>query len=249
MNILIVFCHPEPQSFNGALKEVAKKHFLHKGHQVEVSDLYADGFDPTEHPRHFPIRADGEYFAPLTEQRNSYDQGNLPQQIHEEIEKLERADLVIFQFPLWWHAQPAMLKGWFDRVFVYGGIYSGSVRFDRGRFVGKKALCSVTTGAPEATFSPFGRSGDIIQLMWPIHCSLYYVGFDVLAPQITYGVQGGGLKYVTDENFRKHLENSKDDYANRLAHLAEESPIPFTGWDDWDENGELDVRHPARWRA
>lgn len=72
---------------------------------MEVSDLYAEGFDP-----------------------------------------VEWAELVVFQFPLWWHAQPAMLKSWFDRVFVSGGLYTSKMRYNRGYFSGKWAICSVTTG-------------------------------------------------------------------------------------------------------
>jgi NAD(P)H dehydrogenase (quinone) len=100
---------------------------------------------------------------------------------------------VIFQFPLWWHAQPAILKGWFDRVLVYGGLYSGSRRYNRGHFRGKKAMLSVTTGSPEQAFMPFGRAGNMVEWLWPTHSSLYYVGFDVLPPQVSYGIQGGGF--------------------------------------------------------
>ncbi len=37
-----------------------------------------------------------------------------------EMDKLEKADLLIFQFPLWWFGLPAILKGWVDRVFAQG---------------------------------------------------------------------------------------------------------------------------------
>ncbi|EPC01013.1 NADPH quinone oxidoreductase [Litchfieldella anticariensis FP35 = DSM 16096] len=248
MHALIVYCHPEPHSFNGALKDIAMETLQRLGYSVEVSDLYAEGFDPVEHPAHFTKRADTESFAPLTEQRYSFREGILPADVQREIARLERADLVVLQFPLWWHAQPAMLKGWFDRIFVYGGIYSGSMRYDRGRFPGKRVICSVTTGAPEPTFSLHGRSGHIVSLMWPIHCSLYYLGMDVIAPQIHYGVQGGGLSYQEEESFRAQLEADKANWARRLESLEEETPIPFTGWDDWDENGVLKPEHPTRWR-
>lgn len=248
MHVLIVFCHPEPHSFNGALKDVAVATLERLGHSVEVSDLYADGFDPVERPAHFAERAAPETFYPLTEQRHAFEQDTLPSDVQREIARLERADLVILQFPLWWHAQPAILKGWFDRVFVYGGLYSGSMRYDHGRFPGKRAICSVTTGAPAPTFSRHGRSGHIVALMWPIHCSLYYLGMEVLPPQVTYGVQGGGLSYQTEESFRARLECEKDGWARRLEGLDDEVPIAFAGWDDWDEYGVLKPEHPARWR-
>ncbi|QEA40804.1 NAD(P)H-dependent oxidoreductase [Pistricoccus aurantiacus] len=248
MHVLILYCHPEPHSFNAALKDVAIEVLENEGHTVEVADLYAENFDPVERPGHFTTRADAEVFSALTEQRHHFESNTLPGKIQHEIDRLWRADLVILQFPLWWHAQPAMLKGWFDRVFVYGGLYSGSRRFDRGPLRGRRALCSVTTGAPAATFSRFGRSADITTLMWPIHCSLYYVGFEVLAPQLTYGVQGGGLSYQAEASFRCQLEADKTRWARRLTQLETEAPLPFSGWADWDEDGVLRETHPLRWR-
>ncbi len=248
MHVLIVFCHPEPNSFNGALRDVAIETLTNQGHSIEISDLYAEAFNPVEGPIHFRDRADPDMFFPLTEQRHAFESGALPDDIRREISRLERADLVILQFPLWWHAQPAMIKGWFDRVFVYGGLYSGGMRYDRGRFPDKRVICSVTTGAPAPTFSRHGRSGYIVTLMWPIHYSLYYLGVQVLPPQITYGVQGGGLSYQADTAFRERLEAEKAAWAQRLTGLADESPIPFAGWDDWDEQGMLNEAHPCAWR-
>lgn len=248
MHVLIVFCHPEPRSFNGALKDVAVETLQRQGHSVEVSDLYAEGFDPVEGSAHYTERAEPDIFFPLTEQRHAFEGAALPRDVQREIERLERADLVILQFPLWWHAQPAMLKGWFDRVFVYGGLYSGRMRYDRGRFPEKRVLLSVTTGAPAPTFTRHGRSGHIVALLWPIHYSLYYLGVSVLPPQVTYGVQGGGLSYEAEAAFRQRLEEEKVAWAQRLERLDEEAPIPFAGWDDWDEQGMLKAGHPETWR-
>ena len=37
--------------------------------------------------------------------------------------ELDRADLVVLQYPMWWHLPPAMMKGWFDRVLAFGAAY------------------------------------------------------------------------------------------------------------------------------
>lgn len=248
MHALIVYSHPEPHSFNGALKEVAVETLERLGHSVEVSDLYAEEFDPVEHPAHFSERVESDTFLPLTEQRHAFNAGTLPNDVQREIARVERADLVIFQFPLWWHGLPAMLKGWFDRVCVYGGLYSGSMRYDRGRLRGKRAICSVTAGSPAAAFTHHGRGGDMATLMWPMHCSLYYLGMEVLPPQVVHGVQGGGLSYQAEDEFREHLENAKQAWARRLTQLDAATPIPFSGWQDWDEQGVLKAEHPLYWR-
>ena len=136
MNVLVVFSHPEPNSFNGALKDTAVDVFKSAGASVEVSDLYAENFDPVEKHEHYRSRLNTETFEPLSEQRQSYKTESLPIEVKREIERLRKADLVIFQFPLWWHQQPAMIKGWFDRVFVAGGLYTSKMRYDKGYFKG-----------------------------------------------------------------------------------------------------------------
>lgn len=248
MNVLIVLAHPERESFNGGLATVAKEKIQAEGHSVDLDDLYYEGFDPVERADHYIDRLEPEYFEPLTEQQSHFERGLLPDDVQREIARLEWADIVIFQFPLWWHAQPAILKGWFDRVLVFGGVYSGSRRYNRGHFKGKKAVCSVTTGSPEQAFMPFGRAGNMVEWLWPIHCSLYYVGFDVLAPQVSYGIQGGGIRYQDEWSFREQLERKKTAWAERLSMLFCEPAIPFTTWDDWNTDGLLKQTHPMRWR-
>ncbi|MBS8270129.1 flavodoxin family protein [Halomonas litopenaei] len=248
MNVLIVHCHPEPQSLNGALTVITADTLISQGHRVVISDLYAEGFDAIEHPRHYRNRQDSQVFNALTEQRHAFEGGQLPDDVAREIQRLEQAELVIFQFPLWWHGPPAMLKGWFDRVMVYGGMYSGSRRYDHGRLKGKRAICAMTTGSPAEAFEPAGRAGDIVRLMYPFHCSLYYLGLEVLPPQLAFGIQGGGLAYQEETAFCRHLESTKADWRARLKGLEGESTIPFSGWDDWDEQGRLGLRHPLRWR-
>ena len=247
MHALIVHSHPEPRSFNAALTATARQTLADNGARVTVSDLYAEGFDPLESPRHYGPRADPDYFSALTEQRYAGTSHSRPADVQREIDRLEAADLVILPFPLWWHAQPAMLKGWFDRVFVYGELYTGRKRYDEGHFRGIRALLSVTTGGPTETFSRYGRGGPIERLLWPIHYSLHYMGFDVLPPFVTHGVQGGGIAYAQRDAFERHLEERKNAWAERLNTLDGTTPIPFTGWRDWDDDGVLRADHPLRW--
>lgn len=239
MNALIVLAHPEPDSFNAGLKDVARTTLERRGYTVDVSDLYAEGFDPVEGPDKYSDRENTEVFAPLGEQRHAWNHDALPADVQREIARLEWADLVILQFPLWWHAQPAILKGWFDRVFISGGLYTSRMRYDRGYFRGKRAICSVTTGAPADVFGPGSRGGDLATLLWPIEYSMYYMGFSVLPSFMSYGVQGHGFSYASAEAVRAQLEGNKAAWAERVAHLDHDDPIPFPGWDDWDERGQL----------
>jgi len=149
------------------------------------------GFDPAEGPRHYDSRLAPERFDAQAEQRHASSQGTIPEVVAAEIERLDRADLLVLQYPMWWHLPPAMLKGWIDRVFVYGAVYASKKRFEAGRFVGKRALVSVTVGTSAETYAHDGRSGDIALLLWPVNFSLAYVGYEVLAPFVAYGVEAG----------------------------------------------------------
>ncbi len=237
MHALIVHCHPEPFSFNAALKDVAVRTLKHLGYGVEVSDLYGERFDPVERSEHYKDRENPDCFSALAEQRYASRTAGLPADVSREIARLDRADLVVLQFPLWWHAQPAMLKGWFDRVFVNGGLYTSTMRYDCGYFRGKRAICSVTTGAPAAVMGPGGRGGDIELLLWPIQYSLHYMGFAVLPPFLAFGIQGHGYAYQAEGGARQQLESYKAEWVRRMERLEQTEPLCFPGWKDWDENG------------
>ncbi len=244
MHVLIVYCHPEPASFNAGLKDVAVDTMRRLGHTVEVSDLHGDGFDPVEKADHYARRKDPCCFSAMAEQRHAGETHSLPGDVQREIARLERAELVVLQFPLWWHAQPAMLKGWFDRVFVNGALYNSTMRYDQGYFRGKRAFCSVTTGAPEAAFVGNGRGGNIATMLWPVHYSLHYMGFSVLSPFLSYGIQGlSGFVRLEEEQFREHAENCKAAFARRMEDLEGQTPLAFPGWKDWDEDGHQ--LHPS----
>ncbi len=238
MNVLIVLCHPEPTSFNSSLKNVARETFEEMGHTVVVSDLYGEGFDPVEKMAHYTNRINPDKFDPLSEQRNAYKTNTLPPDVKREISRLEKCDLLILQFPLWWHQQPAMLKGWFDRVFIGGGLYTSKMRYDLGYFRGRKAICSVTSGAPEATFSQRGRGGGEIEtLLYSINYSLHYMGFSVLPPFLSTEIQGAGFTYKSPERFKEDLQKNLHRWQKYLTEIKQIAPIDFPGWSDWDENG------------
>ncbi|MEM7405770.1 MAG: NAD(P)H-dependent oxidoreductase [Pseudomonadota bacterium] len=160
MRAHIVLSHPEPQSFNAQLASRSRQTLFDAGWEISFSDLYAMDFDPRESSVHYPQRKDPQVFHAQTEQRHGAQHGALPDQVEYEIQNLMACDLVIAHFPLWWFGMPAMLKGWMDRVFVYGQMYRSEVRYDRGVCTGKRALVCVTTGASRESCAPNGREGD-----------------------------------------------------------------------------------------
>ena len=169
MQALIILAHPEPESFNSQLKDMAATTREEAGYRVEVSDLYAIRFDPVEGPQHFREPRQPDWFSAQTEQRHAWENGTTSADTRAEVDKLEHADFVLFQYPMWWYTMPAILKGWLDWVLVYGGLYTSRMRYDAGYFSGRRAIVSVTTGGPEATFAFNGRNGDIDHLLWAMN--------------------------------------------------------------------------------
>ena len=244
MHAHIVLAHPEPKSFNAYLAQVARGTLERDGWSVTLSDLYAMGFDPCERGAHFAPRQNPERFDAQAEQRFASERGTLPTLVAAEIAAMDRANLVVLQYPMWWHLPPAMLKGWFDRVLVYGEVYTSKKRFEHGRWAGKRAMLSLTVATSPDTYAYNGRSGDIDLMLWPVNFSLAYVGFTVLAPFVGYGVESG-LRYSSAEVVDARLRRVADDLADRLRHIDTSPVIPFNRMADWTETGRIKPTAPA----
>lgn len=244
MNSLIVLAHPEPCSYNAALAQQAAAALAAQGHAVRISDLYAKRFVADEHARHFERRKDPLRFDAQAEQRHGGECGALPRDVAEEIEHLLWADFVLLQFPLWWFGVPAILKGWMDRVFAYGTLYAGRRRFETGVCRGKRAMLSLTAGSSAESCMHDGREGDTPLLLWPVHYTLHYVGFEVLEPFIVNGVRGG-LAGAEAEALQRHLDAQRVALAQRLGDLEAVQSIPFNRAEDYDAHGKLRPEAPV----
>lgn len=217
MNVLIVFAHPEPKSFNGALFDTAVRELEEAGHTVATSDLYRMGFDPVSDRHNFTSVKDADYLKLQVEETHATQCDGFAAEIESELRKLEACDLLILQFPMWWFGMPAILKGWVDRVMAMGRTYGYGAIYDTGKFRGKRALLSLTTGGPEASYLADGFNGDISAILRPIHRGiLRFLGFEVLAPQIHFGP-------VRESQEVRQLWLSS--YARRLREIGNEAPI------------------------
>jgi NAD(P)H dehydrogenase (quinone) len=195
MKVFLVFAHPEPRSLNAALRDVAVEELRMQGHQVQVSDLYALAWKANVDRGDFPGLDGATRFKVPAASRAAFESGRLTEDVRAEQQKLLWADALILQFPLWWFAMPAILKGWVDRVYAYGFAYGVGEHSDRkwgdrygeGTFAGKRAMLIVTAGGWQSHYSPRGINGPIDDLLFPInHGILHYPGFDVLPAFVTF---------------------------------------------------------------
>lgn len=207
MNTLIVYAHPEPQSFTAALQQCAVETLTGLGHAVIVSDLYAMNFNPVAGPGDMQVPADRRYFQLQVEQNAALRHATFSDDIRIEQEKILWAELLILQFPMWWYSVPAMLKGWIDRVLSYGFAYGAGASLH-----GRKALLSLTTGGPEHSYQPETRGTVELLLKHLTDGTFRLCGMESLPPFVAYAAAR-----VSDEQRREYLRL----YAERLRAIAD----------------------------
>ncbi|MDF7675174.1 NAD(P)H-dependent oxidoreductase [Neisseriaceae bacterium ESL0693] len=238
MNVLIVYAHPEVQSFNAALKRTAVETLTAEEHTVQVSDLYAMHWQAAISAADFPDRADAAFLDIAREQEHAFSQQTIAPAIQVEQDKVLWADLIIFQFPIWWYSMPAIMKGWIDRVFSRGFAYSRGRKYERGHFHGKRAMLCITTGTASTLYEPAGIDGDLLHILWPIHNGmLAYTGFSVLPPFPAWAPAS-----LTEVQRQDCLHQ----YGEYLRHLAEVTPLYFHPWQDYDASQRLKPEILAR---
>jgi NAD(P)H dehydrogenase (quinone) len=167
MNVLIVFAHPNPKSFNKATVNYVHAEFESRGDVVRVKDLYAEKFNPVLDEAQLAMQSEGK----------------VPKDVIEEQAIIDWADTIVIIYPLWWSGRPAILKGWFDRVLTNGfafGFENGELR---GFLSDKRALIIITAGGKR---EEIGASDE--ELVKNTADSLTFCGISGIKQQVFYSV-------------------------------------------------------------
>ncbi len=191
MKILLVHAHENSDSFCSALNQLSKSKLEALGHEVMESNLYKMNFNPIGGKHDFLKLSNSPHYKYAMEQLHASKDNSFNEVLHGEMQKLIQADVINFNFPLWWFGMPAILKGWVDRVFAYGVAYGGDYGFhENGRFNGKKAFLSITTGSPESAYSTEGSNKrSLNKILRNINEGIFeLVGYEVLDPFVAYAV-------------------------------------------------------------
>ncbi len=143
---LVVYCHPLDDSFVRVVRDRTIEALRAGGVEVRLDDLYADGFDPA--------------FSAV-ERREHRTPGAHPS-LRGYVDDLQWCDTLVVVYPTWWSGQPAMLKGWVDRVWVNGVAWDlpdGAARL-APRLKNVRRLVAVTThGSSKLVNAVEGESG------------------------------------------------------------------------------------------
>jgi NAD(P)H dehydrogenase (quinone) len=105
MRALVLYAHPCAESFSSALHGVVRERLAARGWEVDDCDLYAEGFQPV---------------LTAEERRGYLDTATNTAPVASHVERLRRAQAMVLVFPVWNYGYPAILKGYFDRVFLPG---------------------------------------------------------------------------------------------------------------------------------
>jgi putative NADPH-quinone reductase len=105
MRVLVLFAHPVETSFQAALHETTVAALKRAGHTVDDCDLYAEGFDPV---------------LSREERMNYHDAAICRKPVQAYVDRVLAAEALVLNFPVWNFGYPAILKGFFDRVFLPG---------------------------------------------------------------------------------------------------------------------------------
>jgi NAD(P)H dehydrogenase (quinone) len=127
---LVLFAHPCPESFSASLHKTVVDTLSARGWDIDDCDLNAEGFNP--------VLTDSE-------RRGYHEVGPNLAPVASYVERLRAAQALVLVFPVWNFGYPAILKGFFDRVFLPGVSFRLEDGKVRPNLTHIRKLAAVTT--------------------------------------------------------------------------------------------------------
>jgi len=134
MRVMAILDHPWANSFNRAILDTVVSASVAAGHEVDALDLHHDGFNPVMSVEELAVYSSGRYLDP---------------KVGEYQARLARAEYLYLVFPVWWETAPALLKGFFDKVFLPGWAFTEADASPLLTHI-RGATVITTMGAPRA---------------------------------------------------------------------------------------------------
>lgn len=142
-----MYCHPSEASITAAARDRALSGLRASGHDVRVTDLYVDRFVPE---------------LSAWERTNQLAPPDAKPAIAPYVANLRWCDTLVLIYPTWWGGQPAMLKGWIDRVWAAGVAYelpAGTTRIRPALRNIRRIVAITTHGSTKFINALEGESG------------------------------------------------------------------------------------------
>lgn len=177
MQVLVIVAHPKQDSLSQSLAREFACGLTEAGHEYRVLDLYAENFDPV-------LRA-GELPGPAQA---------LTEEVRRMQERVRAADGLVFVYPLWWGAPPAILQGWLQRVFTYGFAFEMNKGAPQGLLRHRAQVVLTSAGSPQT--DPTAPLVESLQFCgMQIVKSLVFPG---IGPKIDPAIAESALKLARD---------------------------------------------------
>lgn len=172
MHVLIVIAHPRQNSFTHAVAGRFRQGVEAEGHDCELADLHAEGFDPR-----WSVEDDAQF------------EGRpMPQDILSEQARVERADVIAMTFPLYWWGMPAMMKGWLDRVWSWGWAYDQVDDPEKSLQRPRTGVMLIPAGASPGKMDEHGYR-EAMRTVWHVG-TMGYLGMTQRDVHLLHGSQG-----------------------------------------------------------
>jgi NAD(P)H dehydrogenase (quinone) len=170
--ILLIHCHPIPDSYSATIAKTFMDAATISGHEVRRISLYEHPDDPTKCYRPNLSRLEREnYFFGLdfkgNGEQNHKKSYRLAPEVQCHLDLLRWCDTLVFVYPTWWMNTPASLKGFFDRTLLAGFTWEFPSKTTSGASLGlvpkltniKKIVAISTYGASQAIVTLAGDNG------------------------------------------------------------------------------------------
>ena len=139
--LTVVYGHPYDKSFNAAIRDAVLAALAKGGPEWSLIDLYADRFDPAVRAPELALYSEGRTSDPVAQKY---------------MDILARTERIVYIFPVWWGTEPAIVKGFHDKVLLkdFAWTYGADGRLQPRLKITRTTLLT-TSEAPTATFSPY----------------------------------------------------------------------------------------------
>jgi NAD(P)H dehydrogenase (quinone) len=194
MHCYIVYAHPSRESFTAKVLDEFVRGLTAANHTFEIADLYKLQFNPVMDLAQY------EHEVRIADR-------NVPADVRREHENIQRADVLVFIYPNWWSDCPAILKGWFDKVWSYGFAYEYVADKRLCRIRPKRALVICTAGYTNEALESNGIGPSMKNIM--IKDRLKNQCFDHIAFEFLGGMSVGRTDF-RETNLRKAFELGKE---------------------------------------
>lgn len=194
---LIVTCHPSEQSLCGQVARMMTQTLQDQGRAVLCDDLNQARFNPVISPAEYA----------------SFFRDDIPADLTDLAEHLRQAERVIFILPVWMYDMPALLKGYFERVWRPGIAY---------RIEGDQISPLLTHIREMVVIVTHGRNEEETDACGDATRTFFAVSLPTLLPNLQnnirfdfYALDTPDKSAIADqlEAIRKHLTNSAEGVA------------------------------------